>query len=450
MPVNDRSLFEPLHTFFKSKFVESFSEGAIDPGDTFFRFESASEFISTADLLEVIGGKEAFSKVKLGELASRLAVVSFIYDGIYQHRRLERLDQVYSDIIVKHSQFAAGESSAELNLFASLKAKALKLIEDNERMASDGSISSYLNSSFTPSGWLLPTTTELWTHHTITPDKYNKHPPGLWTTDTLQAVSSISNSSVGLAEPRADGAPTPASDLSSGLWRIVPAVNDAIDVDADYSHLEAPPSAVHEPLANASHNSMQSDSHSGFMNLEFLEQAKREHLEADKVNLDFEYVVVYIERPWLHLPFLQGNFWSLPGLEAGDLTGGHDIQSAISALPVGFVAVKNLRISANWTEQDKVHAQSASHFGPFALDTDNSLSTVSARGVQVIGWINQMLPPLPPRSSSESISLSDTSATSGAPTVENSMDKRTVEEILRARVERNRSVMSRLRGSYKR
>ena len=68
----------------------------------------------------------------------------------------------------------------------------------------------------------------------------------------------------------------------------------------------------------------------------------------------------------------------------------------ISSLPIGFVVVKNLSIEANWSDLDKKLSGEITDFGPFAVRSEIINNKLSFDGIQIIGWLLQQLPDLPP------------------------------------------------------
>jgi len=122
--------------------------------------------------------------------------------------------------------------------------------------------------------------------------------------------------------------------------------------------------------------------------------AQQQPVAASDVTIGFDFCVVSVSRRWLHQGFLNNLFWSIPGQPKGRLSAndGH----GLPALPVGFVAVKDLRIQAPWTAQDVSNLQQSVQFGPFAFDSEVVDGTVKHDGIQIIGWILEDLPDLPP------------------------------------------------------
>jgi hypothetical protein len=112
------------------------------------------------------------------------------------------------------------------------------------------------------------------------------------------------------------------------------------------------------------------------------------------VTISFDYRVVEITRPWFHNAFINNTFWRIPGQVKGQLStnGGH----GMPALPVSFVAIKALSIQASWTPEDISNLQQSDQFGPFNFDSKVVNGAIGHEGIQIIGWMLQTMPDLPP------------------------------------------------------
>ena len=140
--------------------------------------------------------------------------------------------------------------------------------------------------------------------------------------------------------------------------------------------------------------------------------------DTDSLKVSFKYSLVTIDRPWYnHLLFSIGG-WSLTGYSKGGISNGNRDQSLgtpFPLLPLSFIAVRNLNIEANWGHEDSSLIQqsisTSARFGcgPFAISgnyshtsTDQTFNssfdgkTISNNGLQIIGWINTLVPYCPP------------------------------------------------------
>jgi hypothetical protein len=115
------------------------------------------------------------------------------------------------------------------------------------------------------------------------------------------------------------------------------------------------------------------------------------------VTISFDYCVVSVTRPWLHAAFIASTAWFIRGQTKGALSGnnGH----GMPAVPVGFVVLRNLRIAAPWTPIDVTNLEQSVQFGPFNFDSKVVDGAIGHEGIQVVGWLLQDMPDLPPADS---------------------------------------------------
>jgi hypothetical protein len=123
---------------------------------------------------------------------------------------------------------------------------------------------------------------------------------------------------------------------------------------------------------------------------------------SESFEVAFEVQAVQLTRPWLHVPFLDARGWYVPGYRAGEFTSA----GLLPAIPIGMVLIRKLRIAAKGAVDDQLAR--ALQLGPFELTERpaevRSASggrydiSLSADGVQVIAWVGQILPQLPPAS----------------------------------------------------
>jgi hypothetical protein len=126
-------------------------------------------------------------------------------------------------------------------------------------------------------------------------------------------------------------------------------------------------------------------------------------VSTNTIDMSFEHCVVTLNRPWWPEVFLMLKQWFVPGYacaEFSDGTGGED-SGLLPVLASGFVAIRNLKISTKWSNDDVAAMQGAASFGPFSLvgrTYDAGTGTLTCPGIQIIGWFCEALPILPPNS----------------------------------------------------
>jgi len=145
------------------------------------------------------------------------------------------------------------------------------------------------------------------------------------------------------------------------------------------------------------------------------------HLSSETKNLrvSYEYTLVSIARPWMTFSLLGTQSWNLQNLYAkGKISNGTkngQDKSKWALLPTGFIVARKVRISADWSKADydyikkTLNAGANIGIGPFKIggsysSTKTSESFASAfagsqivvPGVQIIGWVSQVVPFSPP------------------------------------------------------
>jgi hypothetical protein len=141
--------------------------------------------------------------------------------------------------------------------------------------------------------------------------------------------------------------------------------------------------------------------------------------ETKNLRISFKYTLVTIARHWLVANLLGTKGWNLSnlytkGLISNGTKKGQD-HSVMPLLPTSFVVAKEIRISANWSKSDwdfiksQTSAGGGFGIGPFTIGGSYAHSSsketftsafsggsIYVPGVQIIGFISQILPYCPP------------------------------------------------------
>jgi hypothetical protein len=116
--------------------------------------------------------------------------------------------------------------------------------------------------------------------------------------------------------------------------------------------------------------------------------------------MDFYYTLVSLQRPWFDQQLIdEAKIWFALAQKKGYYSTGMNDSSntgILCAVPKAMIVIKNLNISAQWSAEDKNAATTAYGLGSFNI-TQSSFAnnTLSAPGIQIIGWICEVLPALP-------------------------------------------------------
>jgi hypothetical protein len=130
--------------------------------------------------------------------------------------------------------------------------------------------------------------------------------------------------------------------------------------------------------------------------------ASRQSVTSTSLSLSFDYCLVTATRPWLCAAFLSTKGWYLQGRKAGEYASGTGTGSGLlEVIPTAALVVKNLTISASWSDEEMVTATSSAALGPFSLvgrEIDQVSNVITCKGMQIVAWICEPMPLLPPDS----------------------------------------------------
>jgi len=131
---------------------------------------------------------------------------------------------------------------------------------------------------------------------------------------------------------------------------------------------------------------------------------------ATNLGTTFRYTRVTIQRPWIDHTLFHLPGWSLGGIDKGSISTGQadNNPGMMPLLPLSFIAVKDVVINGSWSDSDKQSANAAvagnavASFGPMTISGGGAEassfdgSSLKVPGIQIIAWICQVLPVLPP------------------------------------------------------
>jgi hypothetical protein len=120
---------------------------------------------------------------------------------------------------------------------------------------------------------------------------------------------------------------------------------------------------------------------------------------SDGFSISFKYCRVNIDRSWLKLALLKMKSWYMFGTSAGEYSTGSssDNPGMFPLLPTSFIAIRDLKITANWSQEDRQNLDQATALGFFDIrDATLNANTLEVKGLQILGWISTLMPQLPP------------------------------------------------------
>ncbi len=128
--------------------------------------------------------------------------------------------------------------------------------------------------------------------------------------------------------------------------------------------------------------------------------ASSREVTSSSISISFEYCLVNITRSWLSTEFLTLKNWYMEGFEDGELASGSGVGGMpLEVMPVAALLVRKLSIAAAWSHDDQVSLQDTLSFGPFSLQgrsVDQASGVVTCPDMQIIAWICEPMPRLPP------------------------------------------------------
>jgi hypothetical protein len=120
---------------------------------------------------------------------------------------------------------------------------------------------------------------------------------------------------------------------------------------------------------------------------------------SDGFSISFKYCRVNIDRSWFKLALLKMKSWYMFGTQAGEYSTGSSTSNPgmFPLLPTSFIAIRDLKITANWSQEDRQTLGQATALGFFDIrDATLNADTLEVKGLQILGWISSLMPELPP------------------------------------------------------
>jgi hypothetical protein len=132
------------------------------------------------------------------------------------------------------------------------------------------------------------------------------------------------------------------------------------------------------------------------------EQSQPQSVTASSMELSFRYCMVTVRRPWVDSAFLTARNWFIPRMRAGEIASGTGLgEGSFEVMPTAALCVRDLRITAAWSAEERAVLPAMTKFGPFSLigsTLDAAATSLLCPGIQIIGWVMEPMPRLPPNS----------------------------------------------------
>lgn len=136
---------------------------------------------------------------------------------------------------------------------------------------------------------------------------------------------------------------------------------------------------------------------------ELLKQSTQQTVASSHIKMSFKYCQVLIARDWISQAYLETKHWYVPSHQSGSFSTGTFSDNATEVfpvIPIALILIKDLQITS-WDENETDVIERSLGFGPFSFigrTVDRNTKTLTSSGMQVIGWISQVMPLLPPDS----------------------------------------------------
>lgn len=168
-------------------------------------------------------------------------------------------------------------------------------------------------------------------------------------------------------------------------------------------------------------------------NAQHSEATQKHELSSDSLKISFEYAIVDVNRPWMDTLFFRLNNWYLPGQKANAISDSSESQLSkiikdvnnewwLPTVTSKLILVRNLVIcnehfmEAYQASQESTKAGGSFGWGPFSIsgnygkdssklvkDDDGQAVGLGVKGVQLIGFISEIIPSSPKIDSPDNI-----------------------------------------------
>lgn len=407
----------------RDHFHRLFTQGGDAASSTIVAFEPIGIPIAP-EMFKLAPEDAVFSRPLAIEQISALANVIPSISGDVFVRTGKSVDDFYNMLLIG-SRFIPTEDAPDDLLFTTLKAQAMREFEPML-----GSLlmpmTQFHPAYATPGTWFDGAATANWTSYT---GGSGQTPPRPGWNEMLKAERHSAESAVARPQTDEPTAARPQNQTPAGGWgwRVAPAeVAPVLTNPHLLGKLErtnqglrviqsTPPAAKANGSSSSAKRPDVDDQTAGVAAPASLRRPAQDAarianiasimpgrpIGSSSLSIAFQYCLATVERPWLSQAFLVTRGWEVPGYHIGEFSSGtaDGNHGLFPALPVAAIVVKDLRISSNWSSAEAVMVQQAIALGPFSLagrSFDAASSSVFNGGVQIIGWICQVMPLLPP------------------------------------------------------
>ncbi len=319
---------------------------------------------------------------------------------------------------------------AIISAFSFIKADALKIWSNLTLESITGLMLQYKPSLATPENWYDTSKNEVWTSHSfqitetssapapgpstqlwklklsdesmrkvlqlpVVVDKSVEQPPMNIPDRVFELRKTLTQNVMAGGEERT---PLAVEALSNRLV-VTPVVSHNISIAAEgnlranVGLIPADSVALHNTFLQQ--NSTLDISKKLFVNQYIGTNAPTQSVTTDSISISFDFCLVKVDRLWWKNIFTNAASWCIPTVSKGQVTSSGPAGN-LPLMPIGFVAIRNLDIEANWTTEDVAIASFATDFGPFKVTADIVNNKLSHPGLQIFVWALEKMLDLPP------------------------------------------------------
>lgn len=422
------AIFNPLNDFFLKLFQTGAGSGIV------FRFDKFGSVISGQDFTDPSRAEERFS-----DLVNHIPSDSG--DGISIVFRQDSIDTTYFFRLLSPAlPCVTGDdpnNQAVVDAFSAIKADALKIWNNITLESTSGLVLQYKPSVALPADWYNESSPDIWTHYSfaVTAPAAPPPTPPKWPIWRLKLDDATLRGAIGparhfqvsdpilkaISEAPAQPPPSPVAtpahlmvdDVAPAplrrpvmleratlpVARVAATPAEEVRLGPALKDAAVETAAVQPVFRLHDKVSMQLSAVDVSERFQLAQvigaTAPTQPAVTDSIKVDFDYCLVKISRPWYVDSFVTDGSWCVPAIAKGSVTSGNAL-TAFSVLPIAFVSIKNLVIEATWAAADLASAAKATDFGPFKVDAGIIQNKLSRAGIQVVGWLLQSLPVLPP------------------------------------------------------
>jgi hypothetical protein len=407
------SIHQPLNDFFLNQFQTEVGSPIV------FRFDKFGSVLSDSDFIDrnhpELGYLPALAMEKFSDLVNHIPVD--LGDSLNILLSVDSIDTTYffrllsASIPYLSNEIDDTTKQVMISSFSTLKRESLNIWNNVKAESLSGLMLQYKPSLATPEDWYDMSKNEVWTSHSLqVTETSSEVNPGssdqLWRLKlndaAMQKVLQLPN--LDPFKPKLD-LPRPVPNLNLDIPNLVlklhanPIISQlnslAIAQQINSAHFTEQLSSV-ALYTTYFEQYRQLDVSKRIIVSQYLgHEAPTQTVKTNNLSISFDYCLVSIRRPWYVDAFINEKSWCIPTVPKGQVTAS-GLAGSLPLLPIGFVAIRNLNIEADWATEDVTNASTATDFGPFKVTTDIVNNKLSHLGLQIVGWILQRMPDLPP------------------------------------------------------